>query len=154
MNTAHNSSTHRYLIPSGSVHILKSKKELYSGGKNSHEYLMTSTESKAVPSHFESDISRRAGQTFHSRPRFMKDVQNRDSSKTNVCFNDSLIKQKTAVQREQLWVPGTGDMSRTIQWERTQHKPCVKKSPPVCFSNQRRSTFQCALTRKHWRSSQ
>lgn len=57
MNTAHNSSTSRYLIPSGSVHILKPKKELYSGGKNSHEYLMTSAESKAVSFHFESDIS-------------------------------------------------------------------------------------------------
>lgn len=61
MTTAHNSSTGRYLIPSGSAHFLKSKKELYSGGKKSHEYLMTFTE-KTISSHFESDIRR----DFHS----------------------------------------------------------------------------------------
>lgn len=66
MTTAHNSSTRRYLIPSGSAHFLKSKKELYSSGKNSHEYLMTSIERKSVSSHFESDIRERTGVTFDS----------------------------------------------------------------------------------------
>lgn len=64
MTTAHNSSTRRYLIPSGSAHFLKSKKELYSGGKNSHEYLMTSIERKTVSSHFESDIRGENGPNF------------------------------------------------------------------------------------------
>lgn len=94
MTTAHNSSTHRYLIPSGSVYILKSKKELYSGGKNSHEYLMTSTERKTVSSHFESDICRELAKLSNHHSPFLKDMQRTDNNKMQHLFIDSLIKVK------------------------------------------------------------
>lgn len=81
MTTAHNSSTHRYLIPSGSVRIPKSKKELYSGGKNSHEYLMTSTETTTVSSHFESDIRKERAKLPICGSDFLRDIQRRDNNK-------------------------------------------------------------------------
>lgn len=101
MTTAHNSSTRRYLIPSGSVHILKSKKELYSGGKNSHEYLMTSTERKTVSSHFESDICRENWPKLSTRgSQSVKDIQRRTKIKCNIFFffNESLIKVNSSTE--------------------------------------------------------
>ena len=93
MTTAHNSSARRYLIPSGSAHFLKSKKELYSGGKNSHEYLMTSIERRSVSSHFESDIHERTEVTFDSQPRHLWRISWAGTRvKCNILFNESLIK--------------------------------------------------------------